>query len=98
MMLFNCSLQSTRNCRKTELKYLAYYCHRLKYEYFSKLSTELFDSPTAMEEYLSEDEFWLVDAICKNDLETVSKLLHENFRIVEKILANVKDFANIESE
>jgi len=68
-------------------------CHRLKYEYFSKLATEMFGSPTEMEEYLSDEEFWLVDAICKNNIERVSKLLDENMEIVEKVLANVAAFA-----
>ena len=68
-------------------------CHRLKYEYFSKLATEMFGSPTEMEEYLSDEEFWLVDAICKNNIERVGKLLEENMEIVEKVLANVTAFA-----
>ena len=67
--------------------------HRLKYEYFSKLATEMFGSPTEMEEYLSDEEFWLVDAICKNNIERVGKLLEENMEIVEKVLANVTAFA-----
>ena len=68
-------------------------CHRLKYAYFTKLATEMFGSPTKMENYLSDDEFWLVDAVCKNDIEIISKLLHDNVEIVQKVLENVAKFA-----
>lgn len=60
--------------------------HRLKQEYFSKLATEFFVTEAEMEHKLSEDEFWLVDAICKNDLETVRKLIVENLEMLGKLL------------
>jgi len=58
----------------------------LKQEYFSKLATEFFATEAEMEHKLSEDEFWLVDAICKNDLETVRKLIVENLEMLGKLL------------
>ena len=53
----------------------------------------MFGSSIEMENYLSDDEFWLVDAVCKNDIEIISKLLHDNVEIVQKVLENVAKFA-----
>jgi len=61
--------------------------HRMKQSYFSKLTTEFFVNEDEMKHKLSEDEFWLVDAICKNaDLEIVRKLCVENIEMLQKLL------------
>ena len=66
------------------------FVHRMKQEYFPKLATHYFVSEGEMQHKLSEDEFWLVDAICKNaDLEIVRKLFMENIEMIQKMLARL---------
>jgi len=60
----------------------------LKNEVCSKLVPDCFVNEGHMENVLSNKELWLVKAICKSDLETVRKLMFENYKLLQQILAS----------
>ena len=61
--------------------------HVFKNGYCSKLATDYFVNEAEMKHNLSTNEFWLIDAVCKSNLETVRDLVYENLDLIQQTLA-----------